>query len=813
LATLRVVFLLFLALCGCGKRISADPEVLYQKANALLRDGKLEEALATADAGFEAEPSWRFRFLRSEILRPRDPQKAIQALESAGYPASAELQAQFKMYRGRAEAALSDFPRAETDLSEARDLAAPLNLPLLSAEIEWNRGTLFGQQGNFIPAEENLRAALREATDYNDPFLQARAMGSLGVVFRLTHRLDEAVFWLEKQRDTAERIGWARSRVNAVGNLGVCYYRLGNYTDALKFLSDAESAARQSGDRRDQQVWLGNIANVHLERDEFTDALEIYKRVLEITKALGDQSATATWLSDLATVSVNLGDFDAAERYNNEALYLQQKLKQRYIYYSRLNEALIAGGRKEFVRAEQLFRAFLAKPSEDPAPVLEAQSGLAQLLVKTGQLPAADAQFRSAIAGLERQRVILTRDEYKLSYLSSLIKFYQYYVDFLITQGEVDRALEVAESSRARVLDEKLRGGNKGEISVSVADLKKVARLSKSTLLSFWLAPERSFLFAITPAGVELHILPPEKQIATLVEAYRSQIEELRDPLESELPAGKKLSSILLGPLRPLLAQGARVIVVPDHALHSLNLETLPDPDDSSRYLIDRVTVSIAPSLGLLTNARRAANRQPSILLIGDPETAVEEYPRLPYAAKEMSMIERSFSPDRRLVAEGAHAYPAVYRESDPARFSWIHFAAHATANRESPLDSALILSRHDSGYVLTAREVMNVPLHADLVTLSACRSAGARTYSGEGLVGLSWAFLRAGAGSVVAGLWDVTDMSTATLMADFYAQLVRSVAPAEALRQAKLHLLHSNNAYKKPFYWGPFQLYAGAIQ
>jgi CHAT domain-containing protein len=98
------------------------------------------------------------------------------------------------------------------------------------------------------------------------------------------------------------------------------------------------------------------------------------------------------------------------------------------------------------------------------------------------------------------------------------------------------------------------------------------------------------------------------------------------------------------------------------------------------------------------------------------------------------------------------------------------------------------------------------------LVTLSACRSAGAKTYSGEGQVGLSWAFLRAGARSVVAGLWDVTDRSTAALMADFYRQLSQNVAPVEALRHAKLALLRGGKVYQKPFYWGPFQLYAGAI-
>jgi CHAT domain-containing protein len=78
--------------------------------------------------------------------------------------------------------------------------------------------------------------------------------------------------------------------------------------------------------------------------------------------------------------------------------------------------------------------------------------------------------------------------------------------------------------------------------------------------------------------------------------------------------------------------------------------------------------------------------------------------------------------------------------------------------------------------------------------------------------VGLSWAFLRAGSRAVVAGLWDVTDRSTAGLMADFYQQLNQNRPPAEALRHAKLSLLRGAHPYGKPFYWGPFQLYAGTL-
>ena len=151
---------------------------------------------------------------------------------------------------------------------------------------------------------------------------------------------------------------------------------------------------------------------------------------------------------------------------------------------------------------------------------------------------------------------------------------------------------------------------------------------------------------------------------------------------------------MLLGPVRRLLPSGTRVIVVPDRALHGLNFETLPDPENPSRYFIDRVTMSVAPSLNILVNPRKPANAQRAILLIGDPEPAVEEYPRLPYAGKEMELIARDFAAGDRVAVDGARAFPAAYRESDPSKFSWIHFAAHATANVERPLDSALILSR-----------------------------------------------------------------------------------------------------------------------
>jgi CHAT domain-containing protein len=243
--------------------------------------------------------------------------------------------------------------------------------------------------------------------------------------------------------------------------------------------------------------------------------------------------------------------------------------------------------------------------------------------------------------------------------------------------------------------------------------------------------------------------------------------------------------------------------------LHSLNFATLPAPGDPSKYWIEDVTVSVAPSLGLVLKARSGKQRRDNLLAIGDPESPGQEFPHLPNARKEVDTIAALFSNSDRVVYEGAASQPSTYRRADPARFSFIHFAAHATANRASPLDSALILSREGNAYTLTARDIMKVPLDARLVTLSSCRSAGARAYSGEGLVGLTWAFLQAGARNVVAGLWDVDDESTSRLMSRMYSDLTRGTLPEDALRSAQLSLLRAGYPYRKPYYWGPFQLYS----
>jgi CHAT domain-containing protein len=803
---------------GCDRKPIQSNDALYKESETSFRKGDIRIALDRAEAGLRrcgtsSEWCWQFRLLKAESLMALGQSKtAFDLLEEARNPPSRDLEARRRMDEGWALYSTSNLSRASKLLEEAHALAEGSGSQLLVAEVELRQAPLLQAARKFDEADATLRHALELATRASDSYVQALATGNLGFLF-LTSRFscDEAIHWFERSLALSERIGAPALSAQTVGNLGSCYYQLGDFEKALASFAEAEAGFARVGNIRSRELWLGNSGSIFLEQGDFPEAVDRSKRALALARQVDDKLRSIEWLTNLAQAHVAMGQLDTAETYNNEGQALTQTIQaQRQQLYIRLNSAKIAQQRKQFEQAEELYRSLVGSNSEDPAPALEAQEGLAKLYIETGDPQKAEAQFQSAIAAIENRQAGLTKEDYKISYLASLVRFYRSYVDFLVQRGEVGPALAVAESSRARILTERLTNGGAARATRSAPEFQALARSSQRIFLSYWLAPKQSYLWAITPAKIQMFPLPPEKDIRALVESYRTVIEDLRDPLESHNPAGARLSETLLGPVRELAGPGARVVIVPDGALHSLNFATLPAPGDAAKYWIEDVTLSVLPSLGLVLNSRvDSSARRASLLAIGDPESPGEEFPRLPNARKEVDTIAALFSNSNRLVYEGAESQPSIYRRSDPARFSFIHFAAHATANRASPLDSALILSREGNMYALTAREIMKVPLDASVVTLSSCRSAGARAYSGEGLVGLTWAFLQAGARNVVAGLWDVDDESTARLMSKLYGELARGVPPGDALRIAQLSLLHAGYPYKKPYYWGPFQLYS----
>jgi CHAT domain-containing protein len=283
--------------------------------------------------------------------------------------------------------------------------------------------------------------------------------------------------------------------------------------------------------------------------------------------------------------------------------------------------------------------------------------------------------------------------------------------------------------------------------------------------------------------------------------------------LASSNEDGRALYQMLIAPVSDLIRPGSNVVLLNDDALSQLNFETLIVPTPRPHYWIEDATVVSAPSLYMLASAKSSDTAARKALLLGDALSPDPDYPELPKASAEMRQIEKHFAPTDQTVFVRQNANPTAYLTSSPQQYAYIHFVAHGVASLTDPLDSAIILSRAnvaDDSFKLYARDIIQWPLHARLVTISSCYGGGTRAYAGEGLVGLSWAFLRAGAHNVIGALWEVSDDSTPALMDVLYQGLEQGMPPSAALRRAKLALLHGPSNFRHPFFWAPFQIYTG---
>jgi CHAT domain-containing protein len=196
---------------------------------------------------------------------------------------------------------------------------------------------------------------------------------------------------------------------------------------------------------------------------------------------------------------------------------------------------------------------------------------------------------------------------------------------------------------------------------------------------------------------------------------------------------------------------------------------------------------------------------------VGDPlEPAGDSsLPPLPYSGQALERISELFRPEHRVVLKRERATQEALRRQPLGRFRFVHFATHGTPDRERPRLVGLRLSPDAGGApdILDLEDVLPLELSAELVVLSACQSGLGELLPGEGLVGLTRAFLHAGARSVMVSLWDVSDKATAEFMQRFYEALDgRTVV--QALHEAKLSFLRSDRAaLRQPYRWAPFVL------
>jgi CHAT domain-containing protein len=810
---LRLWLVLCVAACtGCGRGYDQYLQGLYVEAKSHIDRGELPQAHHAsqqgsflARGGGREEWEWKFRAIEAEVrVQRKEPARAL-AILSGQLPASLEqsetaLLVNFE--RGAAAAGVRDFQGAEKSFDEAERLARlPENRNWLGA-IQLRRGNMVMLQGHNEEAEKDYLEVVRFAKDTRQPVLEAWVLNRLGYLLMQRNRFGQAIDWLKPAIDLARQTGIKTHLERNLGNLGWCYYNLGEAESALASLKEAEQIAREINLVDDQRLWLTNIGLTYSAVERYGEAESYHLRALEMARQIGDPSVIARCLHNLAYSAFDNHNLEAAQNYNREEMQLERSLGSRPDQLkARYTEGTIEDGLKHYSAAEKAFRE-VADGAEDPSIRWQALCWLADTHIAEGEGARAKRDYEDAVKVFDQTRRQQGRDEFKIAFRAGVNRYYAPYVRFLMNQGDSFDALKVAEVSRAQVLADRL--GVDSDSRLDLPRIQATAAALHATILSYWLAPQASYLWVVTPKDFAAITLPEAGEITKIAEAYRQSV------ANSVQAPDTRLYETLVAPAQKYIAPGSRVVLIPDAGLFQINFETLSVPGTPhSHYWIEDVVLSTATSLSLLS-ARQRTNGRNNVLLIGNSVSPSPEFPALPYSGAELHSIAERFPERQRAVYEGLQAVPAAYGRAGPKDYSWIHFAAHGVASKESPLESAIILSNEGDSYKLYARDIAKLPLTADLVTISACYGSGTRTYAGEGIVGLAWAFLLAGAHNVVASLWEANDYYTAQLMDRLYDRLRAGDDPAHALRTAKLSLLHSEYICRNPRYWGAFQLYTG---
>jgi len=299
-----------------------------------------------------------------------------------------------------------------------------------------------------------------------------------------------------------------------------------------------------------------------------------------------------------------------------------------------------------------------------------------------------------------------------------------------------------------------------------------------------------------------------EKELRDLVVAFRGftgtdapkrDLTITRKVSKEAGDTGEKLYARLISPVQKYITT-QKVCIVPYGILNYLPFQAL---HDGEKYLVERYAISYVPSLSVLEFLGKGGKKeQYKVLAFGNPDLK-DKALDLPAAEKEVMEIS-SIYPDAQ-VFKREKATKGLLKKLI-SQYDIIHFACHGQYVPEAPLTSCIRLApENEEDGRLEANEIFDMNMKADLIVTSACQTAIGQIGKGDEVVGLTRAFLYAGARSVLGSLWSISDEATAVFMKEFYSNL-KKMDKAEALRQAQVKMIQSKE-YSNLFYWAAFNL------
>ena len=615
-------------------------------------------------------------------------------------------------------------------------------------------------------------------------------------------------------------------------NIGRVKNALGNSQEALQYLNEALSIHRSLNSRIWEAHTFTELGVAYDSLGQPEKALDYFNQALTLTRTIAHHNGQAGNLLRIARIERNRGNLSEARQRIETALEINESLRTRVVNQD--SRTSFSAFRREYY---EFYVDLLMRMGGDAEALQANERARARGLLETLNESRVDIRQGVDSQLLERERALqrqINEEELRRVRLQkgnleeSEKRVNQLLADYNTVQAEIR-----VRSPRYAALTH--------PVPLTVRDIQQQALDERTMLVEYALGAEKSYLWVVTKSELKSFELPKR----AVIEAAARRVYDLllvsnktqaRRPAELALT---ELGRMILGPAASLLKK-ERVVIVADGALEYVPFTAL-SIDSSYQPLITRHEIISLPSASVLDALRREdRQRAPEALAVladavfqsddsrfkahaspgadqrdlmrSAAEAGVVNFARLPFSRREAEAIVAKAGEPRSLKALDFTASRETVFNTKLDQYRIIHFATHALLNSQHPALSGIVLSLYDEqgrpidGFV-RAHEIYNLKLNADLVVLSACRTALGSEIKGEGLVGLTRGFMYAGTPSVVASLWDVRDEATSELMSRFYEKMFKDrMKPAAALRAAQVSMWKERR-WSTPYYWAGFIL------
>ena len=763
--------------------VPGQVELLNSTASLYFDMGRLERSNETYRAALE----------KVDALYDSDPERAARSEIAIRMNIALNL-----MEENRYREAMQELDAVRLLLEEYPD-------PVKTVEFARNLGRAYSEMGELDHARDNYLLCLRTATRLRNTGMEMEALINIGYLYLSYGTPEKGLACADSAIVKAERAGNLFIQRGANVLSAELRTQMGDYDIALAHWRGALEIDRAREAGGCVLIDSLGIGNIHALKGECAEAREIYRDVLP-----GIRTAGLTSLEEMLWAGVahtyEEEDPDSARFYYEKALALMEEAGFQ------MNSAELGtgfqGNSRYFYEGVAKFYADMADRTRDDRWSCEAfmtierskARGLLEMLHGAVEVSHSDAEE----ALLDS---IYSLDPQSAGYSSELERL----------------------ERRYRVLKEERIGSAAGKLASKgkLAGLRDICgSLSRRTVVfSYALGDSVSLLWVADHSGHELHRLPGRRE---LINESNLMVQSIIRPGagdESFVIRARRLYDILIAPGAGRLDEATDLVIVPDGCLFGLPFEALlaadADPGagwENMQFLFRSYNTVYAPSASCFLRLRKKKYKSDydiDLLALGDPDYAgldtgaARPLRALPNTRNEVENIGCMFDEKDRILLVGSSASEGELKKrisENPSRV--IHIAAHGLIDPVTPVASSIALCAEpgsgEDGYLHTL-EILALPVDSRLVVLSACETATGRIGRGEGVVGLSRAFLCAGASAVVSSLWSVPDESTALLMEIFYENMTgKEISAVKAMRMARESLLETED-YSHPFHWASF--------